>query len=244
MATFLALLAILLAVGIHVERERAGPERRDPRRALVLPERSPRHPPSWLSTVAEFPFPPRDGQWGDSAGKIWPPLLQDGFGLQGPGPRLQGVRADARGVADDAIDAAQWLAVRPCTAPGGVASIGWSNGGSTVLAMAHVAPDMPPGLIQTFASVGERRSIVSWKPSAPIMILMSEDDDWTPAPPGLILSIKSVLLRLPMVYAKTARLAGYRPSLGHRVIAARYQESAQSTLQMNRRSWVSFTTAP
>jgi dienelactone hydrolase len=67
------------------------------------------------------------------------------------------------------------------TAPGGVALIGWSNGGSIALATALVAPDMPPGLFQWFAAfypgcpwAGED---LSWKPSAPMMIRMGEDDD-------------------------------------------------------------------
>ena len=82
------------------------------------------------------------------------------------------------------------------TAPGGVALIGWSNGGSIALATALVAPDMPPGLFRRFAAFHpgcpSADDDLSWKPSAPMMILMGEDDDWTPAPPGLIPSIKSV----------------------------------------------------
>ena len=128
MATFLALLAILLAADIHVERERAGSERRDPRRRVgATPRETRRHPLSWLSTSAEFPFPPRDGQWVDSAGKIWPPvLLQDGFGSRGSGPRLQRVRGDA-----------QSLAARPSTAPGRCSADRVVNGGSTLLTTAQ-----------------------------------------------------------------------------------------------------------
>ena len=53
---------------------------------------------------------------------------------------------------EDAIDAAQWLAARPGTPLGGVALIGWSNGGSTVLETARVAPGLPSGLFQRFAA--------------------------------------------------------------------------------------------
>jgi dienelactone hydrolase len=87
----------------------------------------------------------------------------------------------------DAIEAAQWLAARPGTPPGGVALIGWSNGGSTVLATARAAADLPLGLFQRFAAFypgcPSPDEVPSWKSSAPMMILMGEDDDWTPAPP-------------------------------------------------------------
>jgi hypothetical protein len=45
MATFLTLLAILLAADIHVERERAGPERRDPRRRVGATREKPEDTP-------------------------------------------------------------------------------------------------------------------------------------------------------------------------------------------------------
>jgi hypothetical protein len=48
----------------------------------------------------------------------------------------------------DAIEVAQWLVARAGTPPGGVALIRWSNGGSTVLATARVAADLPVGLFQ------------------------------------------------------------------------------------------------
>ena len=136
MATFLALLAILLAAGIHVERERAGPERRElstPR--WCYPRETRRHPPLWLSTAAEFPFPPRDGQWGDSAGKIWPPSSC----------RMASAReAPARASKECEVTPSGWQHA-PARRLAGVAPIGWSNGGSALLTTAQVAPDMPPG---------------------------------------------------------------------------------------------------
>ena len=56
-----------------------------------------------------------------------------------------------------------------------------------MLATARVAADLPVGLFQRFAAfypdTRPRDEDLGWKPSAPMMILMGEDDDWTPAPP-------------------------------------------------------------
>jgi dienelactone hydrolase len=86
----------------------------------------------------------------------------------------------------DAIDAAQWLVARAGTPSGGVALIGWSNGGSTVLSTVRVAADLPRGLFQRFAAFcpgcPSPDEGLSWKPSAPMLILMGEDDDWTGSP--------------------------------------------------------------
>jgi dienelactone hydrolase len=87
----------------------------------------------------------------------------------------------------DAIAAARWLMARPGTPAGGVAMMGWSNGGSTVLATAAAADDLPAGLFLRFAAfypgchpfLHDPR----WKPAAPVLILIGESDDWTPAPP-------------------------------------------------------------
>jgi dienelactone hydrolase len=76
---------------------------------------------------------------------------------------------------------------RPGTPAGGVVMMGWSDGGSTVLATARVAPDLPPGLFLRFAAFypGCRGFAQDWfwKPAAPLLILIGENDDWTPAPP-------------------------------------------------------------
>ncbi len=64
--------------------------------------------------------------------------------------------------------------------------MGWSNGGSTVLASAATGV-MPPGLVRGFVAfypgcrIYAQRS--DWAPSAPLLIVMGEADDWTPAAP-------------------------------------------------------------
>ena len=132
------------------------------------------------------PFPSRDGQWAVLLAQVvYAVLLPDSCGSQRATKEREVMPAVL--LRDDAVDAAQWLAARPGTAPGGVVLIGWSNGGSTVLATARVAPDMPPGLFRRFAAFHpgcpSADDDLSWKPSAPMMILMGEDDDWTPALP-------------------------------------------------------------
>jgi dienelactone hydrolase len=65
--------------------------------------------------------------------------------------------------------------------------LGWSNGGGTVLFTAAEAPDLPPGLFSRFVAFYPGRCTelqsATWKPAAPLMILVGANDDWTPAAP-------------------------------------------------------------
>jgi dienelactone hydrolase len=67
-----------------------------------------------------------------------------------------------------------------------VVVLGWSNGGSTVLASAAEGV-MPPGLVRGFVAFYPGCRLFAqkadWAPSAPMLIIMGEDDDWTPAAP-------------------------------------------------------------
>ena len=91
------------------------------------------------------PFPVRDGQWRDlfvASGHAV--VLPDSFGSRGLGSQCSNPARDVtpngkrRG---DAVAAAQWLAAQPGTPAGGVVVMGWSNGGSTVLAAAAEGGD-------------------------------------------------------------------------------------------------------
>jgi dienelactone hydrolase len=192
MASFLALLAFLQAAGVHVERVSVpGPNGLNLDAALVLPEGGAKAPPVVALHGCGGPFPSRDGQWAvllAKAGHIV--LLPDSFGSRGLGSQCSKTEREVTPSGlrrQDAIEAAQWLVAYPGTPSGGVALIGWSNGGSTVLATARVAADLPLGLFRRFAAFypgcPSPDEDPSWKPSAPMMILMGEDDDWTPAPP-------------------------------------------------------------
>lgn len=192
MKAFLALLAFLTQAGLHVQRVSIpAPDGVALDAALVQPD----GPPHGLAVVALHgcggPFPTRDGSWAvvlAHAGHIV--LLPDSFGSRGLGSQCSVKQREVtpskvrRG---DAIAAAEWLAHRHGTPPGGVNLVGWSNGGGTALYTAAQRPDLPRGLFRRFVAfypgcATEARD-AAWQPSAPLLILVGEDDDWTPAAP-------------------------------------------------------------
>ena len=133
-------------------------------------------------------FPKRDGFWRDQLLSLGHPVVfpdsfvSRGLGSQCREPNRTVTAGGAR--RQDAYAAAAWLAAQPGTPRGGVVLVGWSDGGSTVLAAAN---DPPPGLLRGIVAfypgcrvLAER---ASWVPAVPILILMGADDDWTPAEP-------------------------------------------------------------
>ncbi len=143
------------------------------------------------------PFPERDGQWRDvflAAGHAV--LMPDSFGSRGLGSQC---RTPSRTISangrrrSDAVAAAEWLAARPGTPAGGVVVVGWSNGGTTVLAAAREGM-MPAGLVRGFVAFYPGCGLVAeradWAPSAPMLIVMGEADDWTPAAPCRVLAAR------------------------------------------------------
>jgi dienelactone hydrolase len=192
MKAFLALLALLQSAGVHVERVSVpGPNGTHLDAALVLPPESAKAPSIVALHGCGGPFPARDGQWAVAlakAGHIV--LLPDSFGSRGLGSQCGIVRRDVtpEGLRrQDAIDAAEWLRSRPETPAGGIDLMGWSNGGSTVIATARVADDLPVALFDRFVAFypgcSTRSEDPAWKPVGRMLILMGEDDDWTPAAP-------------------------------------------------------------
>lgn len=136
------------------------------------------------------PFPSRDRQWreillehGHSV------LFPDSFASRGLGSqcsvRDRRVRPGRERKADT-MAAVRWMTERAGTPPGGVVVLGWSNGGSTVLAAAAEGV-MPPGSVRGFVAFYPgclpEADRAGWSPSAPLLILMGADDDWTPAEP-------------------------------------------------------------
>ena len=140
------------------------------------------------------PFPDRDGQWRDLlVAQGHAVLLPDSFGSRGLASQCQ--NAD-RNVSPngarrrDTVAAVEWLAAQPETPAGGVVVIGWSNGGSTVLAAA-AAGVMPKGLVRGYVAFYPGCRVYAeraWQPSAPLLIVMGEADDWTPAAPCRVLA--------------------------------------------------------
>jgi dienelactone hydrolase len=158
---------------------------------LFTPRGKPKPPAIVALHGCAGPVPKRDEDWArrlSAAGHIV--LLPDSFGSRGLGSQCANAsRAVTAGGKrrQDAIAAMTYLAARPGTPPGGVLLMGWSDGASTVLAAGHVAPDLPPGLLRGMIAfypgcrgAAER---ASWEPAAPLLILMGEADDWTPAAP-------------------------------------------------------------
>ena len=200
MPSFLALLAFLTAAGVqadHVRIPTAGGVTLDA--ALVRPPSRTDLPAVVALHGCGGPYPSRDGSWAvELVAKGHIVLLPDSFGSRGLGPQCrvkQRTVSPARERRDDAIAAATWLATQPGVPAGGIALLGWSNGGSTVLATARLGARgsadrhtaLPPGLFTRFVAfypgcAGTARDL-SWQPAAPMLILVGEQDDWTPAEP-------------------------------------------------------------
>jgi len=89
----------------------------------------------------------------------------------------------------DTLGALAWLARRSDVDAGRLALVGWSNGGSTVLAssnLAHaeVAQALPkPRALVAFYPGCEAELKRGYQASAPLQLLVGAADDWTPAQP-------------------------------------------------------------
>ena len=135
-------------------------------------------------------FPARDAQWRERLALAGHTVLfPDSFGSRGLGSqcRERNRTATSSGLRRlDAIAAAQWLAARPDTPPGGIVLLGWSDGGSTTVATAGVAADVPPSLFRGFIAFYPGCAAArpeAWRPAAPMLILHGEADEWTPIAP-------------------------------------------------------------
>lgn len=130
----------------------------------------------------------------------WQALVLDSFTTRGE-RSICTQRIGARAITQrerrrDALGALAWLAARADVDATRLAVVGWSHGGSTVLATldgthpevqaAAVRPRWAvahyPGCSASLDRAGDdnpRR----WTPTAPLTILIGADDDWTPAEP-------------------------------------------------------------
>ena len=89
----------------------------------------------------------------------------------------------------DALGALQWLAVQPGVDAQKLGLLGWSNGGSNVLAASNrrhpevAAAAVKPSLLVAFYPGCESDLARGYEPTAPLLMLLGEADDWTPAAP-------------------------------------------------------------
>ena len=89
----------------------------------------------------------------------------------------------------DALGGLQWLAVQPGVDASRLGMLGWSNGGSTVLAASNLrhpevsAAPVRPTLVVALYPGCESELARGYQPTAPLLMLLGEADDWTPAAP-------------------------------------------------------------
>jgi len=185
---------LLLALALPARAETVafpGPEGVSLRAELVLPDGPAVAPAIVALHGCGGAFPARDRQWAAALrghGHIL--LFPDSFASRGLGSQCRERQRTATSGGlrrQDALAAARWLAARPGTPAGGVVLLGWSDGGSTVLAAGRVAADLEPGLLRGLVAFypGCRGAAQNpaWRPAAPLLLLHGEADDWTPIAP-------------------------------------------------------------
>jgi len=190
----LTLLLLMLAAAARAEPVLLpGPDGIVLKANLVRPAGPPVAPAIVALHGCGGPLPSRDRQWAEllaGAGHIV--LFPDSFGSRGLRSQCRTPYSEREAQSGalrrrDALASAAWLAAQPGTPPGGIVLLGWSDGGSTVLAAGRAAPDVPPGLLRGLIAFypGCRGAAhtTDWQPAAPQTILIGELDDWTPAAP-------------------------------------------------------------
>jgi dienelactone hydrolase len=118
-------------------------------------------------------------------------LFPDSFGSRGVQSQCKTADRVARASRerpDDALAAAEYLKSRSDVKPDAVNLLGWSNGGSTVLYTLRKTArrDVAPPVAKAIAFYPGCRALLergNWHTEIPLLILIGEADDWTPAEP-------------------------------------------------------------
>ena len=120
----------------------------------------------------------------------WHVVAPDSFGSRGQGSLcVQPAAERTIKVAhrrDDVLRAAAWLMQRDDVDPQRIAVVGWSNGASTALEVLDRSlwkSQPPAAIVAYYPGCGgwKRRALV--QPAAPLLMLLGEADEWTPAAP-------------------------------------------------------------
>lgn len=94
----------------------------------------------------------------------------------------------------DALGAVTYLAERPDVDPRRIGLVGWSNGGSTVLSATNLrhrdvaAARLQPAFAVAFYPGCEAGLKRGYEAAAPLLMLVGQADDWTPAAPCRMLA--------------------------------------------------------
>ena len=120
----------------------------------------------------------------------WHVVAPDSFGSRGQGSICTQAASErtikAAHRREDVLRTAVWLTARDDVDPQRIAIVGWSNGASTALEVVDrsVWRAQPPAAIVTYypgCGSWKRRPVV--QPAAPLLMLLGEADEWTPAAP-------------------------------------------------------------
>lgn len=115
----------------------------------------------------------------------WHALIPDSFGARG---KREVCTERARSVTvamrrDDTLRALAWLAARGDVDAERIALIGWSHGGSTLLATLAAAAVPRPAAAVAFYPGCAQSLRAAPAPATPLLLLLGEKDDWTPPAP-------------------------------------------------------------
>ena len=93
----------------------------------------------------------------------------------------------------DVLGTLAWVAAQPWAQPGRIALLGWSHGGSAVLSSTDAMRTdvrnlaVKPAIAIAFYPGCAAAAKSGYKPSAPLVLMLGEKDDWTPPAPCVAL---------------------------------------------------------